>query len=63
MNVSPHQQHPTKYPWPGMASRLAVVVATVVVLVIGYFLVVNPFANDDAEADPTALRGSAAQDF
>lgn len=61
MNVSPHHQHPTKYPWPGLASRLIVVVAIVMVLLIGFILIADPFANDNDDADPTAVRATAAQ--
>ena len=61
MNVSPHHQHPTKYPWPGMASRLMVIVAVVVILLIGFVLIADPFGNENDEADTTALRATAAQ--
>lgn len=61
MNVSPHQQHPTKYPWPGMASRLIVIVAVVVILLIGFLLIADPFGNANDEADTTAVRETAAQ--
>ena len=61
MNVSPHHQHPTKYPWPGMASRLIVIVAVVVILLIGFVLIADPLGNENDEADTTALRATAAQ--
>lgn len=61
MNVSPHQQHPTKYPWPGMASRLIVIVAVVVILLIGFLLIADPFGNANDEAGTTAVRETAAQ--
>jgi hypothetical protein len=60
MNVSPHHQHPTKYPWPGMASRLIVIVALVVVLFIGFLLIADPFGNANEADDSTALRAIAA---
>ena len=61
MNVSPHHQHPTEYPWPGMASRLAVVLAIVVVLVIGYMLIADPFGSESEDTEPTAVRVTAEQ--
>lgn len=57
MNVSPHQQRPTKYPWPGNQPVLGVVVVIVLVLVIG-FLVVN-WMDDDDERDAEGMRVTA----
>jgi preprotein translocase subunit SecG len=44
-----------------MASRLIVIVAVVVILLIGFVLIADPFANESEEADPTAVRATAAQ--
>jgi hypothetical protein len=63
MNVSPHHQTPTKYPWPGRASALMVVFGIVVVLIIGFILIVDPFAGDNVERDPAAMRVTAVQRF
>ena len=60
MNVSPHHQQPTKYPWPGPASALIVVVAIVVILIIGFILIADPFADDNEGGDPTAMRVTVA---
>ena len=62
MNISPHHQRPTRYPWPGMASGVTVVVAVVLILFIGFVLIVDPFTHDSEERDPTA-RVTAAQGF
>lgn len=56
MNVSPHQQRPTKYPWPGRASALIVTIALLLILVIGYVLIVDPFADGGEEGGPAATR-------
>ena len=56
MNVSPHQQRPTKYPWPGRASALIIVIALLLILVIGYVLIVDPFADDAEDGGPAATR-------
>ncbi len=47
MNVSPHHQRPSKYPWPGLASRAMVVVGVIVIVVIGYLLISGSGAPDD----------------
>jgi hypothetical protein len=60
MNISPHQQRTTKYPWPGMASAAALVVAAVLVLFIGYVLIADPFGTTNGEPDPSAMRITAA---
>ena len=60
MNISPHQQRTTKYPWPGMASALVVVVAVVLVLFIGFVLIADPFGTTNEEPDPAATRITAA---
>jgi preprotein translocase subunit SecG len=44
-----------------MASRLIVIVAVVVILLIGFVLIADPLGNEDDEADTTALRATAAQ--
>ena len=53
MNVSPHHQRPTKYPWPGPQSIVGLVVLVVLVVVIG-FIIVN-WLNDNDEPDPTGM--------
>jgi hypothetical protein len=63
MNISPHHQRPTNYPWPGMASALMVAFGVVMVLIIGFILIVDPFANDGEEPDPAAMRVTATQRF
>ena len=60
MNISPHEQRPTKYPWPGPASALAVVLGVAVVVTIGFMLLAQP-ATEDEEAAPTGVRVTAAQ--
>jgi preprotein translocase subunit SecG len=44
-----------------MASRLIVIVAVVVILLIGFLLIADPFGNANDEADTTAVRETAAQ--
>lgn len=60
MNISPHHQRPTNYPWPGIASRMAVVLAVAAILLIGFILVADPFANDD-QAQPAAMPAPVTQ--
>ena len=61
MNVSPHHQHPTKYPWPGRASTLAVVTGIAVIALIAFILIFDPFSTDSDERDPAAAGITAAQ--
>ena len=49
MNVSPHHQRPTKYPWPGPPSAVGVVVVIVAALILGF--IVMTWVNDDDERD------------
>jgi len=63
MNVSPHHQRPTKYPWPGRASGAAIVLGLVLVVLIGFVLVADPFGNDNEERDPAPTQARAAQRF
>ncbi len=60
MNISPHHQRPTKYPWPGMASALMVVFALLMALLIGFFII-DPFSNRSADGDPAAMQVTVAQ--
>jgi len=59
MNVSPHQQRPTKYPWPGPAS--AAVVALALVVLIGFMLLGGSPAEENEEPTPTGTRITAQQ--
>jgi hypothetical protein len=61
MNVSPHHQRPTKYPWPGPASAAVVLVALAVVLVIGLMLIGGPPADETEELSPTGTRIAASE--
>ena len=63
MNISPHHQRPTKYPWPGMASTAAVILAIVVIAIIGFILVVDPFGGGAGDADPSATRAGITRLF
>ena len=60
MNVSPHQQRPTRYPWPGPASAAVVVVAIALVVLIGLMLIGDsPFeGNEDPSPAGTQLTAS-----
>lgn len=57
MNVSPHHQRPTKYPWPGPPSAVGVVVVIVAALILGF--IVMTWVNDD-ELDATGLQRTAS---
>jgi len=62
MNVSPHQQRPTRYPWPGPASAAMVVLALAAALLIGYYLLIGGSpADENAEPTPTGTRITAQQ--
>ena len=61
MNVSPHQQRPTKYPWPGPASAAIVVLALAAVVVIGMMLIGGSPANPTQDASPSGSRVTASQ--
>ena len=56
MNISSHHQKPTKYPWPGLASRAFVVVGILVLAVIAFLLIGSFVTPDDAAPGPTAMR-------
>ena len=60
MNISPHQQRTTKYPWPGMASAAIVVVAVALALFIGFVLITDPFRSTNEEPEPAARLITAA---
>lgn len=55
MNISPHHQRPTRYPWPGMASGAAVIVGLALVLLIGVLVIGGWSTNDNEEPDPTGV--------
>ena len=64
MNVSPHHQTPTNYPWPGRASRAVILLGIVVIVVIVALVILDPWANDEADESAPAsaamtLLGSA----
>jgi hypothetical protein len=60
MNVSPHHQRPTKYPWPGGSpAGVAVVLALVLVVIVGFILIGG--WNDDEKVEPTGMRLAASQ--
>lgn len=61
MNVSPHHQRPTKYPWPGPASAAVVVLALAVFLVIGFMLIGGSPADENEKPSPTGTRITAVQ--
>ena len=61
MNVSPHHQRPTTYPWPGPASAAVVVLALAVVLVIGFMLIGGSPAEENEEPSPTGTRIAASE--
>lgn len=61
MNISPHHQRPTKYPWPGVASAATVVLGLALVLLIGFMVISDSSANDDEESDPSGMRVTAPQ--
>jgi hypothetical protein len=46
VNISPHHQKPTRYPWPGLASRAFVVVGLVVIVLIAWMLIADPGSGD-----------------
>ena len=59
MNISPHHQRTSKYPWPGRPSIVGVAVVIVVVLVIG--LIVLNVMNDDDERAGAGMRLATSQ--
>ena len=62
MNISPHHQRPTKYPWPGPASAAIVVLAlALVVLLIGFMLLGGSPADENEEQTTTGTRITAQQ--
>lgn len=61
MNVSPHHQRPTKYPWPGPASAAVVVLALALVVLIGFMLLGGSPADGNEEPTPTGTRITAQQ--
>jgi hypothetical protein len=60
VNISPHHQKPTKYPWPGLASRAFLVVGILVLAVIALLLIGSFVTPDDAAPSPTAMRALAS---
>ena len=61
MNVSPHHQRPTRYPWPGLASRGVIVLGLVLIALIAFVVIADPWSNDGAEPTPSGARTTAAQ--
>jgi hypothetical protein len=56
VNISPHHQKPTKYPWPGLASRLFVVVGLVVIVLIAWMLIADPGPGDPDDGASAGAR-------
>ena len=61
MNVSPHQQHPTKYPWPGLASRAMVLLGIAVIVLIALVLIADPWSNEDPDPASSSSRATSSQ--
>ena len=61
MNVSPHHQRPTKYPWPGPASAAIVLLAIVLAVLIGFQLLGNSPADENEELAPAGARTTVQQ--
>ena len=60
MNISPHHQRPTKYPWPGIASVVTVVIGLALILIIGFMLISDSATPDEGAPDATGMRGIEA---
>ena len=56
MNVSPHHQRPTNYPWPGPASAAVVVLALALIVLIGFMLLGGSPRDENEEPTPTGTR-------
>ncbi len=56
MNISPHHQKPTRYPWPGLASRAFVVVGLVVIVLIALMLIADPGSGDPDDGGSATAR-------
>ena len=56
VNVSPHHQRPSKYPWPGLASRAVMVVGIVLIVLLVLALILDPFSNDQADEGSAGTR-------
>ena len=61
MNVSPHHQRPTKYPWPGPASAAVVLLAIALAVLIGFQLLGNSPADENEELAPAGARTTVQQ--
>ena len=57
MNISPHHQRPTKYPWPGGQPVLGLVLVVALVLVIGS--IVASWLDDNEGPDAGSNPGTA----
>lgn len=60
MNISPHHQRPSKYPWPGVASAVTVVLGLALIVIIALFVLGESSANDNEESEPTGMRVAAS---
>lgn len=60
MNISPHHQRPTKYPWPGVASAVPVVLGLALIVIIALFVLGESSANDNGESEPTGMALTAS---
>ena len=56
MNISPHHQRPTKYPWPGVASAVTVILGIALIVIIGLMVLGDSSTNDNEESVPTGMR-------
>lgn len=61
MNVSPHQQHPTKYPWPGLASRAMVLLGIAIIVLIAVVIIADPWSSDDPDPASSSTRTTGSQ--
>lgn len=56
MNVSPHHQRPTKYPWPGPASAAVVLLALGLVVLVGFMLLGGSTRDENEQPTVTGTR-------
>jgi hypothetical protein len=56
VNISPHHQRPTKYPWPGVASAVTVIIGLALIVVIALMVLGDSSTNDSRQTDPSGMR-------